>query len=366
MLSEVSGAFVHEGRDRLDAALESALARVGESLDVDQVRLFTVEGLERCWRARWLDRGLDAVDAGRAGTGSFLTEPLVVNDRVFGDLSLMTVNPPPHPEDLAQRLRVVAAVLANALARDRAETEARRTRDELAHSLRVSTLGVLASSLAHELHQPLGAIMANAETALARVQDGSASRDELIEILSDIVEDDQRAGDVIARIRGMLKKGESKLASFDMNDLVRDVSHLVRGDAVAHGVTLRLELAPGEAVVLGDRVQIQQVVVNLILNAFEAGAGERAGSGEVLVRTAVVRRTVEVSVEDGGPGIPAGHEARLFEPFHSTKPGGMGLGLSISLSIIQAHGGSLRGANRASGGAAFSFSLALAEDSALP
>jgi C4-dicarboxylate-specific signal transduction histidine kinase len=205
--------------------------------------------------------------------------------------------------------------------------------------------------------------MANAETALARVEDGSASQEELIEILSDIVEDDQRAGDVIARIRGMLKKGESKLAPFDINHLVRDVSHLVRGDALAHGVTLRLKLAPGDAVVLADRVQIQQVLVNLILNAFEAGARERARGGEVLVRTAVVRRAVEVSVEDRGPGIPAGQEARLFEPFHSTKHDGMGLGLSISLSIIQAHGGSLRGSNRASGGASFTFALALAEDS---
>jgi signal transduction histidine kinase len=362
MLSEISGAFVHEGRDRLDAALERALARVGESLDVDRVLLFTVEGgLERSWSGPGLERGVDGAD--RNGSTGCLTEPLVVNDRVLGDLSVMTLTPPSRPEDLAQRLRLVAALLANALARDRAETETRRTRDELAHSLRVSTLGVLASSLAHELHQPLGAIMANAETALARVEDGSASQEELIEILSDIVEDDQRAGDVIARIRGMLKKGESKLAPFDINHLVRDVSHLVRGDALAHGVTLRLKLSPGDAVVLADRVQIQQVLVNLILNAFEAGARERARGGEVLVRTAVVRRTVEVSVEDRGPGIPADQEARLFEPFHSTKSDGMGLGLSISLSIIQAHGGSLRGSNRASGGASFTFALALAEDS---
>jgi signal transduction histidine kinase/integral membrane sensor domain MASE1 len=367
MLSEISRAFVNVGKDRLGAALESALARLGESLHVDRVLLFTVEagkqggGLERSWSASRITASGDrAEDTHR--TESRLTEPLLVNDRVLGDLTVTTASPPRHSGDLAQRLKLAAAVLANALARDSAETDARRTRDELAHSLRVSTVGVLASSLAHELHQPLGAIMANAETALVRVEEGSASREELIEILTDIVEDDQRAGDVIARIRGMLRKGESKLASFEINDLVEDVSHLLRGDALAHHVTLRLDLEPASALVRGDRVQIQQVLVNLLLNAFEASAAS-SGEGEVIVRTSRIRNTAEVSVEDDGPGIPAGYEARLFEPFQSTKPDGMGLGLSISLSIIEAHGGCLRARTRDSGGAVFTFALALEEDS---
>ncbi len=216
----------------------------------------------------------------------------------------------------------------------------------------------MASSLAHELNQPLGAIMANAETALERVREGSASREELLEILRDVVDDDQRAGDVIARIRSMLEKGDSRHLPFDVNQAVRDAAHLLRGDTLAHGVTLRFHLEPGTTLVRGDRVQIQQVLVNLILNAFEASEAA-PGKNEVLVRTAIVENAVEVTVEDFGPGLPDGFEARIFEPFHSTKANGMGMGLSISRSIVEAHGGRLRASNRPTGGAVFTFSLAV-------
>ncbi|HEY7698028.1 MAG TPA: ATP-binding protein, partial [Vicinamibacteria bacterium] len=350
MLSEISGTFVHAGSDRLDAAFESALARLGESLRVDRVILFSVDaGKEWSWSG--------SADP-RVRNDSAITESLVVNDRLLGDLTVSTNRRGLGPEDLAPRLRLVAAVLANALARDRAEREARRSRDELAHSLRVSTMGVLASSLAHELNQPLGAIMANAETALERVEEGSASREELLEILRDVVDDDQRAGDVIARMRSMLKKGESHHAPFDVNQAVRDAALLVKGDTLAHGVTLQLQLEPGAPLVRGDRVQIQQVLVNLILNALEATSDVSREDGEVLVRTSLVDGEVEVRVEDRGPGLPEGLEARIFEPFQSTKPDGMGMGLSISRSIVEAHGGQLRAANGSAGGAVFAFALA--------
>jgi signal transduction histidine kinase len=350
MLSEISGTFVHAGSDRLDAAFESALARLGESLRVDQVVLSSVEaGKDWSW-----SRNADS----RSTNESLLTEPLVVDGRTLGDLSILAGTSGEPPEDLAPRLRLVAVVLANALARDRAEREARRNRDDLAHSLRVSTMGVLAGSLAHELNQPLGAIMANAETALERVQEGSAGREEILEILRDVIEDDQRAGDVIARMRSMLKKGESHHAPFDVNQTIRDAAHLLRGDTLAHGVTLRLHLAPGGPLVHGDRVQIQQVLVNLILNGIEATAGA-ASDGQVLVRTSLVENMVEVSVEDLGPGLPEGFEDRIFQPFHSTKPEGMGMGLSISRSIVEAHGGRLRASNGPAGGAVLTFSLAL-------
>jgi signal transduction histidine kinase/integral membrane sensor domain MASE1 len=350
MLSEISGTFVHAGSDRLDAAFESSLSRLGQSLPADGVVLFGVDAGKE-----WLWSG----NADSPGRDDFvITEPLVVNGRLLGDLTVSR-RLGRHSDDLAPRLRLVGAVLANALARDRAEREARRNRDDLAHSLRVSTMGVLASSLAHELNQPLGAIMANAETALERVQDGSASREELLEILQDVVEDDQRAGDVIARMRSMLQKGESHQAPFDVNQAVRDAAHFLKGDTLAHGVTLRLQLETGPAFVQGDRVQIQQVLVNLILNALEATAGAPEGGAEVFVRTSIAEDEVEVSVEDPGPGLPDGFEARIFEPFHSAKPSGMGMGLSISRSIIEAHGGWLRAANRSAGGAVFTFALAV-------
>jgi C4-dicarboxylate-specific signal transduction histidine kinase len=254
-----------------------------------------------------------------------------------GQLSVATRNSGRALEEAAPRLRLVAAVLANALAREGAEREARRNRDELAHSLRVSTMGVLASSLAHELHQPLGAIMANAETALERVQEGAASRGELLEMLQDVVDDDQRAADVIARIRSMLKKGESHHIPFDLNQVVWDAAHLLRGDALAHGVTLRLHLEPGTPFVRGDRVQIQQVLVNLVLNALEANTSAPGGDSEVLILTSIVENAVEVSVEDPGglPEVRAGslsplqHERRDgndFDPGHR-QPTAAGAGL---------------------------------------
>ncbi|MGH9334898.1 MAG: MASE1 domain-containing protein, partial [Vicinamibacteria bacterium] len=276
MLSEISGAFVHHGSHQLDSALEGTLVRLGESMRVDRVVLFKLDADLRAVRGKWswtspeleqrvgleskhgddflashfletravgrLEPSYPAREGGALESESYLFQPLVVNGRLLGGLAVLTARPRQVPNDLAQRLQLVGAVLANAIARDHAETEVRRTRDELAHSLRVSTMGVLASSLAHELNQPLGAIMANAETALARVDDGSVSPEELREILSDVVADDRRAGDVIARIRGLLRKGESRQVCFDVNDLVRDVSYLLRSDAAAHDVRLELLL----------------------------------------------------------------------------------------------------------------------------
>ena len=349
MLSEISRTFVPFGSDRLDAAFESALARLGASLQVDRVVLSRVEGAKE-WS--W-----SPLTDSRSADEQVHTEILVVNGRTLGELSVATRNSGRALEEAVPRLRLVAAVLANALAREGAEREARKNREELAHSLRVSTIGVLASSLAHELNQPLGAIMANAETALERVQEGSASREELLEILQDVVDDDQRAGDVIARIRMMLQKEESRHVAFDIHQVVRDAAHLLRGDALAHAVTLRLNLEPGTSFLLGDRIQIQQVLVNLILNAIEATP---IGTREVVVGTSIVESAIEISVEDRGPGLPEGFETRIFEPFYSTKSDGMGMGLSISRSIVEAHGGRLRASNGSAGGAVFAFTLALA------
>jgi C4-dicarboxylate-specific signal transduction histidine kinase len=142
-----------------------------------------------------------------------------------------------------------------------------------------------------------------------------------------------------------------------MNELVRDAALVLRGDAMARDVPLRLELDEGPSLIRGDRVQIQQVLVNLLLNAIEASAGVPTEERQVLVRTRVAEDTVQVSVEDRGPGLPVGFETRIFEPFYSTKPHGLGMGLSISSTIVQAHGGCLRGTNHPSGGAVFSFGL---------
>jgi C4-dicarboxylate-specific signal transduction histidine kinase len=201
--------------------------------------------------------------------------------------------------------------------------------------------------------------MMNAETALTRLDEGFNEPAELREILSDIVDDDLRASAVIARIRPLLRKGDSEQVPLDVNDLVREVVSLLDIDARAREVALRLRLDKSSAVVRGDRVQLQQVLLNLVLNGIEAMASTPRRDRKILVETSVVGNRAEVRVEDNGPGIPPGREEQVFEPFFTTKPAGLGMGLSIASSLVQAHGGTLRASNGASSGAVFTFDLPL-------
>jgi C4-dicarboxylate-specific signal transduction histidine kinase len=227
-------------------------------------------------------------------------------------------------------------------------------------------MGVLGTSLAHELNQPLHAIMMNAETALTRLEEGFNEPEELRAILADIVNDDLRASAVISRIRPLLRKGDSEQIPLDVNDLVREVISLLDIDARAREVVLKLRLDGVSAVVRGDRVQLQQVLLNLVLNGIEAMASTPRRDRRILVETYVVGDRAEVRVEDNGPGIPPGREEQVFEPFYTTKPAGLGMGLSIASSLVQAHGGTLRASNGASSGAIFIFDLPLAAGTPIP
>jgi signal transduction histidine kinase/integral membrane sensor domain MASE1 len=249
--------------------------------------------------------------------------------------------------------------------RKRAEVEAEQSRQELAHVSRVSTMGALAASLAHELNQPLAGILANAQAARRFLDGRRPGLSELREILDDIIADDKRAGEVIRRLRDLLQKGDAERLPIDVNGLIRDVVRLVNNDAVIRNVTVRVEPAPISTIVTGDRVQLQQVVLNLLLNALDALAGSITRERTVVVRTERRdTRTVRVSVEDSGPGLSADAETWLFQPFHTTKATGMGMGLSISRTIIEAHEGRIGAANNAKGGATFHFVLPLARGSA--
>jgi signal transduction histidine kinase/integral membrane sensor domain MASE1 len=242
-----------------------------------------------------------------------------------------------------------------------AEREAQTSRQELAHFLRVSTIGELTTSIAHELNQPLAAILANAQAArklLAAPASDETGR-EVREIVSDIIEDDRRAGEVIRRLRELLRKGEGTRDDLDVNALVRDVIKLLGNDAMIRGVALRLELAAGTLVVRGDRVQLQQVLLNLIVNALEALA-ETEGDWRIGVRTERVPGSMaRVSVEDSGPGLPAAVQREIFKPFFTTKAKGMGMGLSIARSILNAHGGTISADSAPERGARFTFTLPL-------
>ena len=260
-------------------------------------------------------------------------------------------------EEASKEARV-RGVAVDITARKDAQAEARRHRDQAAHLSRVNILGQLSGALAHELNQPLSAILSNAEAAQQYLARGAFNSDELREILADIIADDRRAGAVIERLRALLKRGESQHRLLDINELARDVERLCRSDLVTRNVVLLAQLTPGLPPVNGDVVQLEQVMLNLVVNACDAMVENEVGRRTITLRTETTNgRHVRVSVSDLGPGLPPGEAERVFEPFVTSKPQGMGLGLSISRSIILAHGGSMWGANNSENGATFSFTL---------
>jgi len=240
----------------------------------------------------------------------------------------------------------------------RAELEAQELRSDLAHVSRVSTMGQLSTALAHELNQPLGAILSNAEAAEMLLDADPPSLEQVREILADIRKDDERAGEVIRRMRALLRKREMGMVPLDMGDLVQDVLRLTSGDAALRKVSVRAEVDAGPLPTRGDRVHLQQVLLNLLVNGMEAVAGNPLGKRQVIMRAGRNGTgEIEVAVSDSGPGIPPDQLPRLFEPFFTTKPNGMGMGISIARTIIQAHHGRIWAENKPDGGATFRFTL---------
>ncbi len=244
----------------------------------------------------------------------------------------------------------------------RAQMESEQLRRELAHAGRVSMMGQLASALAHELNQPLGAILRNAEAAELFLQNKQPNLDEIREIISDIRRDDQRAGEVIDRLRSLLKRRDIESQPLSLNEVLGEVLELTRSDAGARSVRLEVSPEPGLPWVRGDRVHLQQVLINLIINGMDAVNETTLPDRKVLVSA---RRAdppfVEVQVSDTGPGIPADKLDHVFDPFYTTKAHGMGMGLPISRTIIEAHGGRITAENAEGGGALFSFTLRMDE-----
>ena len=261
------------------------------------------------------------------------------------------------PDTHGKPVRMMGATI-DITARKQAELEVQQQRGELAHLSRVTMLGELSGSLAHELNQPLTAILSNAQAAQRFLAHDNADLNEVRDILADIVAEDKRAGEVIRRLRLLLKKGEVQHQPFDLNEAVREVLKLVRSDLVNQGVAVHTELAPALPAVNADRVQLQQVLLNLVMNACDAMAGGPAGDHKLIIRTGLVGdEGIRVSVADRGVGLAPDNLEKVFEPFFTTKVQGMGLGLSVCRTIITAHGGKLWAANNPERGATFHFTL---------
>jgi signal transduction histidine kinase len=303
----------------------------------------------------------------QSGLKSNLTIPLKVMGSVVGGIGFASFHSYREwPDELVQRLSLIGDIFTNALARKQADEalqkateQARLLRDELAHAIRLELVNHLTASIAHEVNQPLCAIASNAQSALDLLDMGNS--EEARGALTDIWGDAKRASDVIGRIRGMVRKEEPLRADCNLASIIEELAPLLSREADAKGVTLQSDFNPGGPHVLCDRVQLQQVMLNLVLNAVEAASESQIAPPKVLVRIDVVNDDwVDIAVENTGVGLSDEACERVFAPFFTTKAKGLGMGLGISRSIVAAHGGRLWATPGAKEGTVFHVRLPVA------
>jgi signal transduction histidine kinase len=329
------------------ARLPWALARLGRG---EIVRFERVSELPD-------EAAVDRHTLAMLGITAAVSIPLMAGGNRLGALTLTLLGRErAWPDDLVERLQFVAGIFSSALLHYRHVNELAMLRRDLNHVGRVASMGELAASFAHELNQPLTAILSNAEAAEQMIDEGIHDLKSLREIVADIAADDQRASEIIRRLRAFVKKDQSFRAPVDINAVIGDVVSLLQNDAIIHGVTvdvdgLDAQLPP----VLVDRVQVQQVIVNLMMNALEAvrGASER----RIVVGATRADSAIQVRVTDSGGGIAAADLEQIFAPFYTTKPSGLGMGLSIARSLIEGHGGRLSVHSAPGRGATFVLTL---------
>jgi signal transduction histidine kinase len=383
LVAELSARFAKVPTSDIDQAIQGGLQYVVESLDLDRSSLlefsadqtelhathsYAVPGVrafvrtcplhqEFPWFTERLRRGeivrlrrleelpeeavLEQQSGMRVGIKSNLVIPVSVSGARICAIGFGSFRREiDWPAEWMPYLHLIGELFANALMRKRAEEASRRLWHELAHAARVAMLGELSASVAHELNQPLAAILSNAQAAQRFLTMGTPDVVEVQGALTDIIADDQRAGKIIQQLRALGKKEALERAPLHVNTLVQEVVHLVHSDALARHVTIALDLAAELPVIYGERIQLQQVILNLVLNAFEAIQPVTDHPRRLLIRTTcVVPCPIVVSCQDTGVGVDEATLTSMFSSFFTTKAEGMGMGLAISRAIIEAHGG---------------------------
>jgi signal transduction histidine kinase len=403
LLSDLSAALIRVSVDQLDNEMERWLERIVVAMGIDRGTIAQVDRndgvlyISHQWARRGLianEHGLRTPDARhlfpwlmekllagepvvisriddlpaeatvdkqyflRTRNKSNVTLPVKVGDTAVGVLSFSAIRFEKHwSEQDVQRFELVAEIFGNALERKRAEAEIRRLSEELRRASQVMTMGELTASLAHELNQPLGAILNNAKAARRLLGAKTPDVAEVEAALDDIIRDDARAVDIIKSVRALFQRSEEKVETVDIRQLLLDVAGIVGSDARTKEISWSVEVPDVVPLVRGHKTHLTQAVLNLVVNAFESVCDDEGPREVILCARREDPSVIHISVRDSGKGIDPNVMRRLFDPFFTTKPTGMGMGLTIVRSIVESHGGRIWATPNPDRGATFAFVL---------